>query len=864
VRRFALAWMAPPLLLALLLLIPVMSGERAFFLRDVFSVHLQMRHTLAAASGDGLIEAEVAGTPLVDPYRGGSQALAYNPNTVAFYPTAWAHRVLPFFAAFNLHLWLHLLLAPLALYWLARELGLGRREAWAAGVVWGFSGFLVSQLAFYNLIAGVTLAPALAAAAVRVCRLRRRGEGGVAPAVVAVGLLWALLVVAGDPQTAVIALAGAAGLALAEPAGDGGRPRALGLLTAAIACGTLVALPQVTGLLAILPASARGAGYGEAMRGAGSLDPRQALGWLLPFADGRPDLVGASGFWGYRFHQGSWPFYFSLYPGLASFALVAAAGLPWRRRDRAGEGPGDTSGDTPGGASGHVSRGVLRRGWSLIAAGTFLALGAFNPLTAALLGLPGLDTLRYPLKFWLLAAMGAALVVGVGFRRAFVSPRRWPYRRTMIVLLAFATVFAVGWLTLRFVPATAGALHGLMPPTLPFEAALAERARWAGLALASAGAALALAAVAFLARRRPVVGGILLLTLHAALQLYFLAPAAVTEETAPYRDMPPILATMPADSRLAHGSLAGLFGGAQVETGELPVPEVRWVFRRTFLEGYPFAGALHGLRYDLNPSPEWLDSRELWLAVRAVETAPDDSKRLRLLAAWGIDRLLLHRPLELPPEGASQARLVAEEPSIRRTIRAYALPGAAADVHLATRLLPLPADAPPGAAAAVLADRRFRPGRDVVVAADAGATAPGDTAPGDTAPGDTASGDTDPARVRVLSRSTGRLEAETRSSVPGVLVWQRARLPLHRAWVDGEEVEPQTVNLYRVGVPVPAGEHRVRVAVDRRLLHVSTAGSATGLVALVGLALFVRRRPAPGTGAGTGPSSGAADDGDTG
>lgn len=796
------------------LLLPVISGGQAFFLRDVFSVHLEMRHALTA---DG-------GSLLVDPFRGGGQPAAYNPNTVAFYPTALAHRVLPFFAAFNLHLWLHLLLAPLTLYWLARELGLGRRGAWAAGVTWGFSGFLVSQLAFYNLIAGVTLAPALAAAAVRWCRLRRATPASGAMSLVAVGLLWALLVTAGDPQTAVVALAAALGLALATP----DRRRTLPWLAAALAAGTLVALPQILGLLAILPASARGAGYGEAMRGAGSFDPRQALGWLLPFADGRPDLVGPGGFWGYRFHQGSWPFYFTLYPGLATIALAAAAGLPrWHRR----------------GAGCRMA--VLRRGWALLAAGLFLALGAFNPLVNALLSLPGLDAMRYPLKFWLLAAMGTSLLAGVGFARAFdpppagaAEPQSTARRRVMLALLALAAFFAAVWLALRLVPGTADAIHALMPPGMHLDLAQVERSRWAALTLISTGAALALAALAYLAGRRPRLGGVLLLTLHAALQLWLLRPAMVTEPTLPYRDEPPILAAVPVDERVAHGSFEGLFGAGGAESGDLPAPEVRWIFRRTFVEAYPFAGALHGRRYDLNPSPEWLDTAELRQARAVVADASDDATRVRLLSAWGISRLLTHRSLELPEVASGVSALaerVASEPSIRRQIHAYRLPGAAPGVYLATGRIPLPPTATPASAGAILAHPRFRPGRDVVLPARADGEA--DTGvPTNADPGGP------PGRVRVLVEDVERLEVTTAADGPGVLVWQRAHLPLHRAWVDGEEVEPRTVNLYRLGVPVPPGEHRVRVEVSRRLLHGSVAGSAAGLAALLGLGFLVRRR----------------------
>jgi hypothetical protein len=823
-RRFALGWMAPPLLVAALVLLPVILGQRAFFLRDVFSVHLEMRWALAEGLAEGAL-------PLVDPYRGGGQPLAGNPNAVALYPTALAHLALPFFAAFNVHLWLHLLLAPFALFWLARELGLERRAAWVAGVAWGTSGFVVSQLAFFNLLAGVVLAPALAAAAVRAARRRREGLPA-GRALAATALLWALELLAGDPQTAAAAGLAAAVLALAElpwrrggahPAPRRGRAATVGLLAAAVAAGTLLALPQLVQLLAILPASGRAAGFDAAMRGAGSLDPRQLLGWLLPFPYGRPDLVGPGGFWGYRFHQGSWPFYFTLYPGLAVLALAVAAGRGWR---------------LPG-ATGRAGR----RAWALLAAGAFFALGAFNPAAAALLSLPGLDATRFPLKLWLWGAMGLALLAGGGWSRASATAGTTggapgataagavaARRRLAAVLLGLATLFAVLWLVLRLWPGGSEMLHGLMPPGAPEELAAAERSRWSGLAASSAGAALVLAALVPLIGRRPGLAGALLVTLHAALQLTLLAPAMVTEPVAPYLDPPPVLAAVPPDARVVQGSFEGLFGGARLEGGELPAPEVRWIFRRAFVEAYPFAGALHGRRYDLDTSPEWLDTAALRLAEAAVQGAPDDAVRLRLLAAWGVGRLLLHRPLDAPAREAGLAEVLAVLPSVGRRVRAYALPAAAPEAYLATGLLRLPPAAPPRAAATLLADARFRPGHDVVLPPGGGASDPGGG----------------PGRVRVLAEGPELLVARTTADGPGVLVWQRSRLPLHRARVDGEPVEPLTVNLYRVGVPVPPGEHVVRVEVDRRPLAASAAGSLVGALLIAGLAFTGRgRRPPP-------------------
>ena len=89
--------------------------------------------------------------------------------------------------------------------------------------------FYLSHLNFYNLIAGVTLAPALVAACMGLVRGRRQGL--LAPVI---GVLWTLLILGGDPQTALLALllAGAAMVLVWRERPAGSDWSTLGLLAA--------------------------------------------------------------------------------------------------------------------------------------------------------------------------------------------------------------------------------------------------------------------------------------------------------------------------------------------------------------------------------------------------------------------------------------------------------------------------------------------------------------------------------------------------------------------------------------------------------------------------------------------------------
>jgi hypothetical protein len=61
-----------------------------------------------------------------------------------------------------------------------------------------------------------------------------------------------------------------------------------------------------------------------------------------------------------------------------------------------------------------------------------------------------------------------------------------------------------------------------------------------------------------------------------------------------------------------------------------------------------------------------------------------------------------------------------------------------------------------------------------------------------------------------------------------------------RSTVDGRATTLRVANLTRLALEVPAGTHRVRVAVDRRPLQLATAVSGLALVALLALARTAR------------------------
>ena len=790
--------------MALLLLAvwPLVDGSRTLYLRDAANTHLPAKWTQAEAMRAGRL-------PLIDPLRDGGQPALGNPNTVPLYPDNLLYLVLPTIWSFNAHFWLHLLLAPWAFFWLARVWGLGPRAAWAAGACYAASGFFLSSLNLYNLVAGYALAPAVIAAALRLSEAGGQRRRRLA----ALAALWGLLLLAGDPMTAAVALA-AALAAVAVRSGwrtllRGGPWLALGL-------GTLLAAPQLVEFLRVLPATFRGHwGYSVAAAGEGSWHPAALIGWLVPFPFGGPDLA----FWGQRLFGGDLPLLFALYPGVAALALALAAG--WPRRG--------------GGAAG-------RWAWGLVLAGLFLSLGGYNPVVRLLMALPGAGLLRLPVKLWLLVALGAALLAGRGFERAFGGRRAGGAspgdpsagdtgRRPLALALAgLGAVMLALWLGLTLAPAAARAALGAAAPGAAEAFVDHERLRWAGLCLAGLAILAICGALLRLAAGHPRLAGALLVALHVSSQLLLLRPLLAHDDVAVYERPPVLLARLPQGARLVHAAPDGLFGPVEVKPASYPDARLLWYQRQTRRQLFPATGRLWGRRYELTRSPEGLDS---FLSRATAQTLPglDDRSRLRLLAASGVDYLLLTRPLAGPAADAAELletggfanpwrRSSRGEPG---DLYVYRLRAAAPEALFAASVYRAPHL---NAALSRLLQPGFDPLREAVL-------------PG-SGPPLTGSG----GRVEIVAAGPESLELTVDAQSRGALVVHRAHLPLWRAEVDGRPAPLVAANIHRLGLELAPGSHRVRLWVDRRPLW--AAGLLAAAACIVVLVLAAPRRSGAG------------------
>jgi len=759
------------LLLIAIAAFPLVSGRRTLYIRDVFGTHLEMKWVQAQAMRQGRL-------PEIDPYRAGGQPLLGNLNAAPLYPDNLLFLVSSFFWAYNAHFWIHWLLAVLTMAWLGRAWGLSKEGAWGAGAIYASSGFLLSNLNFYNLIAGAALTPALVAAALDVTAAEgRRWSMPVAAAI------WGLMILAGDPMYAVSGLALAYAAVLTRK--ESRQWRALVRLTCGVAIGTLLVAPQVVEFLRILPHTYRGHwGFSLAGRLAASWNPMRVVDLFIPMFLGLPSLA----YWGVHFTGGDPPLFFSLFPGAIAWLLVLLSG---RARGRA----------------------MVWWSWGAIMLGVFLVLGGFNPLLWPVYARSSAGVLRFPAKFWLLITVGMAVLGGRGMERLLEEGSR---RFRWLLLGAFCLFYLVLW---GFLNLAAGPIEAWSYRVMakPFNQILPhpERIRWAGLCLLLL---VLLALVAFslrILRRKPVVLVTIVVALQVGSQLFLLRPLFETDDVAYYKTPPNLLDVIPKDAVITAGNQGDLFGGQYVPFGTWPDLRLIWGARYDYQRLVPWAGIKYGRHYMLDASTEGLDSFLTRSVVQAVETLPDEGK-IRLVAVSGAQFLALDRDLKkVSPERAS---LVTRRAELGNPVSIYRIR------HPAPRVLftgnVYPSQSMNQGLNGLLADD-FDPTREVVLA------------------GGEKELQGEVGRVKVMQWSPRAYRFEVEAPNPGVLVIQRALQPLYDAWLDGKPVQLVAANLDRMGVVIDqAGHHVVEIRLNRRPLAWSLLGTLLALV--VGAAWWKR------------------------
>jgi hypothetical protein len=780
-------------------LLPEILGKRRLVFRDAHMTHWPWRRVATQSLAAGQV-------PFLNEFASGGQPMLANPNAVLLYPTLLLEKVLPPASAFNLHYILHVFWAFLGARVLASRLGQGEGGSFAAGVAYAFSGMALSySSAFANSGAAAAWLPWCAAATLDLARAS--GARVILRAGVAAGLAFGLQFLAGEPVLSLLTLlfSGALGLFECFSAGDKLSARLTTLAAGAGAAGLvafLLSAPLLLPLLDVLPLTYRGQhAYSLRAFGASPLALWRLPEWFFPRFDGNPGVLGPGEHWQWSFHAGDVVYIWCVTLGVVPLIVWACAAA---RRDF-------WSG---------------RRAWLAAFAGISLlfAFGASLPFFRALYEVPALRRFRYPIKFYLLTTLCAALLAGFAADR--LRERRIG-RREHVVLAAFAAIFAAailisgeGGLLDRLVVPHLAALRLPAPLLLP-----AVRDAFRGDALLGLVAVAAVAAILSFGRsaRRPgyLLGFVTLgLAFSWGLPLFVSAddrdlarPPAVTRHlSGPGR--------LYVDPRLPEFSVVA--GGSSHP--DLP-PLVGKLARVQIEELIPGTGAAFGVRgiFDADPdgSYGWFNR----LAGEAL-TVSTPQQRTRLLRTFGARWVLAEEAATYP-----EFRPVTGFSVAGRRLLLLELSDPAPELRWASRERRV---ASLSGALDILRTDAFRPETDVLL-------------PG--APGPPVPADAIPARLTPGTVFADRASADVEATAPGHVIFSRTYFRSWKAALDGRSVPVLVANARELAVAVPAGLHHIDFWWDPTPFE---KGALLQIVALaivaVALALTAtRRRPAAGS-----------------
>ncbi|HEY3203318.1 MAG TPA: hypothetical protein VGL03_06620 [Thermoanaerobaculia bacterium] len=763
-RRRDLVFGLAVIVLFSLPLLPEIIGTRRLVFRDAQVTHWPWRRVAV----DSLRSGEV---PFINATASGGEPLLANPNAVLLYPSLLLETVLQPATAFNLHYLLHILWAFFGARRLARMLRLAEGPAFLAGVVFAFSGMMLSYgSAFMNSVAAAAWLPWCAAAALGVSRARNIRD--ILRAAAATGIALGLQLLAGEPALSLLTLLFSGGLAIADVLAA---PRAerqgsiFAFFLGGAAAGLLalaIAAPLLLPLRAVFPLTYRGQHlYSERGFGAAAFLPWRALEWLLPRLGGDPGVLGGGANWLRSASSEDlvyiWCVTFGVVPLLA--ILLAALRRPfWNSR------------------SGSLMAGALVT--------LLFSVGFALPLYRLLFAVGFLRRLRYPIKFYLLTTLCVALLAGLA---AESLGRRRAGRREVIAMAALVTVFAAIWIL-----AAPGSL--LDRSAEPIVRGIANDpaaflATFRGLVRGDAAiGALTVLLVALLLRARglfPELGYALgFLTL-----LFSFGWGLPLFVSAPDKD----LARPPALLREVHGP------GRLYVSPKLPRFETRALqpaggllrfakVSRVLVEQLVSAtGAPFGARYILEGDPDGsYGFYNRLVGEAATASAPAERDRLLILfgARWVLAEEGEDHPLFRSVTGLEVAgrRLMLFEiphpvPELRWAGRAFRRSSLSGTLEL-------------------LRSERFDPYRDVALPGKVNA---------------------DPSEPFAAARVSGdRVTADSaiasiEAAGPGFLVFSRTFFPAWRARLDGQDVRTLIANARDLAVAVPAGHHRVELAYER-------------------------------------------------
>jgi hypothetical protein len=379
------------------------------------------------------------------------------------YPVDLLQLLRPDPAGISAVLALHVPLAAVLFFVLARRLSLGRLGAAGGALVYALGGFVLSSLNLYVHLQAAAWAPLVALALARVLGGGGRRWAAAAAAVLALALSTTGVEIAGQAVVAGIAIGGV-----------GKDARSRGLAGLALGLGAAIAAPVLLLVAGQVGGSARGHGFPTDVVLAHSVHPFTLVQTVVAGLYGNLSNV-AGEWWGQNFFPRGFPYVLSLYLGAATLAVA------W-----------------VGARSGH------RLAWRLVAVavlGLLTALGRWSGLAGVVDAVPVLHLFRFPVKAFFTVHLAIALLASIGLSALSESADRRAWRRLAVAAGALGVLLVVLPFAPRLMPSAAAAFaRAFFPPGVTAAAGSALLARVLADAAVGGAVALSVGALAVVAR----------------------------------------------------------------------------------------------------------------------------------------------------------------------------------------------------------------------------------------------------------------------------------------------------------------------------------------------------------------------------
>lgn len=363
-----------------------------FFFRDLYQLFYPKKEFLVAALRSGQI-------PLWDPLTNGGQPFLASPTNTPFYPSNLLFFILPFRAAFNVDLVLHVVFCAVAAYWLARTLRFSPAAAFVSGAGFALCGYAVSAI---NLSLPIHALPWIPLT----IGLLQKGSP------IAAGIAASMPIFAGSAElTAMLFVTMIAWR----------RARA-SLLAIGIAIG--LALVQIIPAAQVIANSSRSHRRTYEAFTMWSVDPRRLPELIVPQFFGPTGTLADQDYWGRLRESQGFPYILSIYFGIP-LLLLAVSGATVKDDE-------------------FPSRMLA----ALALAGLILSIGKFLPGFRLIYELPFVATFRYPVKFLMIALLPIALLAGRGVEA--MRGRVWAAAAGLVAAAFGAAIFVSGNLTSIF------------------------------------------------------------------------------------------------------------------------------------------------------------------------------------------------------------------------------------------------------------------------------------------------------------------------------------------------------------------------------------------------------------------------------